>query len=146
MTTTWISFAPTQLLETNSCWYPSSERNTADLEHHIQLLTPLIITPLPSDIKPEQAMTIMWNTGARITSVIPDFVDTMAVVLYVNGPGAVSTEVEGFINAYAGELPTPAVVAQFFDPVTETDQQKWLLGFDTTPAVAKFLANKGGSA
>jgi hypothetical protein len=25
----------------------------ADLEHHVQLLTPLIITPLPSDIKPE---------------------------------------------------------------------------------------------
>jgi hypothetical protein len=161
--------------------------DTADLEHHVQLLTPLIITPLPSDIKPEQATAIMWNTGdrpqngpvtngkklsppksfhgrvwfahkrnqilrncfldnptARITPVIPtDFVDPTAVVLYYNGPGAVSTEVvEGFIKAYAGELPTPAVVAQFFDPVTETDQQKWLLGFDTTPAAAKFLANK----
>jgi hypothetical protein len=46
------------------------------------------------------------------------------------------------IKAYAGELPTSAVVAQFFDPVTETDQQKWLLGFDMTPAAAKFLANK----
>jgi hypothetical protein len=35
-----------------------------------------------------------------------------------------STEVvEGFIKAYTGE-PTPAVVAQFFDPITETDQKK----------------------
>jgi hypothetical protein len=67
----------------------------------------------------------------------------MAVVLYYNSPGAISTEVdEGFIKACAGELPAPAVVAQFFDPITETDQQKWLLGFETTPAAAKFLANK----
>jgi hypothetical protein len=51
-------------------------------------------------------------------------VDPTAVVLYYNGPGAISTEViEGFIKAYAGEHPTPAVVAQFFDPVTETDQK-----------------------
>jgi hypothetical protein len=68
-------------------------------------------------------------------------VDHTAVILYFNGPG--DTEViKGFIQAYAGELPTPAVVAQFFDPVTETDQQKWLLGFDTPQATAMFLANK----
>jgi hypothetical protein len=65
------------------------------------------------------------------------------VVLSYNGPGAVSTEVvEAFIKGYTVELPTLVVVAQFFDPVTETDQQKWLLGFNTAPAVAKFLANK----
>jgi hypothetical protein len=34
------------------------------------------------------------------------------------------------------------VVAQFFDPVMKMDQQKWLLGFDTALAAAKFLANK----
>jgi hypothetical protein len=70
-------------------------------------------------------------------------VDHTAVILYFNGPSAIDTEViEGFIQAHAGKLPTPAVVAQFFDPVTETDQQKWLLGFDTPQAVATLLANK----
>jgi hypothetical protein len=32
--------------------------------------------------------------------------------------------------------------SQFFDPITEIDQQKWLLGSDTAPAAAKFLAYK----
>jgi hypothetical protein len=84
------------------------------------------------------------NPTARITLVVPtNFMDHTAVILYFNGPSAVDTEViEGFIQAYTGELPTQAVVAQFFDPVTEIDQQKWLLGFDTPQATATFLANK----
>jgi hypothetical protein len=62
------------------------------------------------------------NPTAQITPVIPtNFMDLMVVALYYNGPRAVSTEVvESFIKAYAGELPTPAEVAQFFDPVMET--------------------------
>ena len=81
---------------------------------------------------------------ARITPVIPTgFVDPTAVVLYYNGPGAVDTEtISGFIKAYAGDLPAPAVVAQFFDPVLETDLQKWLLGFDQPQSAEKFLLNK----
>jgi hypothetical protein len=164
-----------------------SVENTANMKHHVQLLTPLVVTPLPSDMKLAQATDIIWNIGdhpqngpvtngkklsppksfygrvwfmhkrnqilrncfldnptARITPVVPtDFVDHTAVILYFNGPGAVDTEViEGFIQAYTGKLPTPAVVAHFFNPVTETDQQKWLLGFDTPQAIATFLANK----
>ena len=160
---------------------------TADMEQNVRLLTPLVITPLPPDLKPVQATGIMWNTGdrpqngpvtngkrlappksyygrvwfphkrnqilrhcfldkptARITPVIPTgFVDPTAVVLYYNGPGAVDTEtISGFIKAYAGDLPAPAVVAQFFDPVLETDLQKWLLGFDQPQAAEKFLLNK----
>jgi hypothetical protein len=84
------------------------------------------------------------NPTALITLVVPtNFVDHTAVILYFNGPGTVDTEViEGFIQTYAGKLPTPAVVAQFFDPVTKMDQQKWLLGFDTPQATVTFLANK----
>jgi hypothetical protein len=164
-----------------------SVEDTANMEHHVQLLTPLVVTPLPSDMKPAQATDIIWNTGdrpqngpvtngkklsppksfygrvwfahkhnqilcncfldnptARITPVVPtNFVDHTAVILYFNSPSAVDTEViEGFIQAYAGKLRTPVVVAQFFDLVTETDQQKWLLGFDTPQVAATFLANK----
>ena len=83
---------------------------------------------------------------ARITPVIPTgFVDPTAVVLYYNGPGAVDTEtISGFIKAYAGDLPAPAVVAQFFDPVLETDLQKWLLGFDQPQAAENSSSTRTG--
>jgi hypothetical protein len=144
-----------------------SIEDTANMEHHVQLLTPLVVTPLPSDMKPTQAMDIIWdirdcpqnrpvtnrkklsppksfygrvwfahkcnqilcnclpdNPTACINPVVPtDFIDYTAVILYFSGPGAVDTKViKGFIQTYTGKLPTLVVVAQFFDPVTETNQ------------------------
>jgi hypothetical protein len=41
----------------------ASVEDTANMEHHVQLLTPLVVTPLPSNMKPTQATDIIWNTG-----------------------------------------------------------------------------------
>jgi hypothetical protein len=77
---------------------------------------------------------------AHITPQVPiRWYDDTAVIIYYKGPSAINTTViEGAITAFAGHLPKPAVVAQFFDWVTETDLLKWLIAFDTADAAIKF--------
>jgi hypothetical protein len=71
-------------------------------------------------------------------------IDHSALILYFKGPGTIDTgTITDLIKRYmADTLPCPAVVAQFYDHVTEKELPKWLLGFDYPVEAKKFAEDK----
>jgi hypothetical protein len=63
----------------------------------------------------------------RKAPLIPTGIDWTALVCYYKGPGTINTnDLEALVSAYAGHLPRPAAITQFFDFVAEDVEQKWL--------------------
>jgi hypothetical protein len=111
--------------------YRQTMTEIINAEWHIRQVTPLVITPLFSDHNPKQATALMYNRGNN-----PVW-GPVTNMKKLDPPKAFSGKVwnaqkrnqilEGAITAFVGHLPKPAVVAQFFDWVTEMDLPKWLI-------------------
>jgi hypothetical protein len=168
-------------------WVGNNIQETQEAEGITRLLTPLVITPLPSDMTPVQAamlvntvgeepvwgpvtnskklappkafQVMVWNIArrnqilrngflqkprARIVPVIPsDFHDDTAVIVYNKTNWCIDTNLlEGLIGAYATMLPTPRVITQLFDYVTEVEEQKWFVAFAYPQEAANWFNNK----
>jgi hypothetical protein len=99
---------------------------------------------------PPKRNQILWNAfltkpNARITLVLPvNDIDHSVLILYFKGPGTIHTgTITDLIKRYTADtLPCPAVVAQFYDHITEEELPKWLLGFDYPVEAEKFAEDK----
>jgi hypothetical protein len=87
----------------------------------------------------------LTRPNACIMPVLPvNEIDHSTLILYYKGLGTTDTGIiTDLIKRYtADSLPHPAVVAQFYNLVTEKKLPTWLLGFDYSVEAEKFAENK----